>query len=117
MRELISNASDALEKNRYAKLAGEITAAEGGDMIPAEINIYVDEKNNTLTIMDAGIGMTRDELVNNLGTIARSGSKQFVDAQKNNEGKDLEGIIGQFGVGFYSSFMVSETVSVESRSG
>lgn len=116
MRELISNASDALEKNRYAKLAGEITAAEGGDMIPAEINIYVDEKNNTLTIMDAGIGMTRDELVNNLGTIARSGSKQFVDAQKNNEGKDLEGIIGQFGVGFYSSFMVSETVSVESRS-
>ena len=122
IRELISNASDALEKYRYKQVTGEAVAA-GGDAAaattePLEINILTDSVANTLTLVDNGIGMSRDELVSNLGTIARSGSKQFVDQMKTSTSAtgagDTAGIIGQFGVGFYSSFMVAESVTVES---
>jgi HSP90 family molecular chaperone len=126
IRELVSNASDALEKYRYKQVNGEVSA-DGNDA-PLEINIVTDAKRGTLTISDNGIGMSRDELIANLGTIARSGSKQFVESLKTGNGVDAaetanstnksatEGIIGQFGVGFYSSFMVSDSVEVESIS-
>ena len=116
MRELISNASDALEKYRYKAVNNEVV---GGDIEGGEINIITDATNGTLTIEDNGIGMTRDELIGNLGTIARSGSKAFVQqAMENAGGADnkTDGIIGQFGVGFYSSYMVSDSVTVESVS-
>lgn len=119
IRELISNASDALEKFRYKQVTGEVGST---DATPLEINIYTDDKRKTLTIVDNGIGMTREELVANLGTIAKSGSKQFVESLKSDSAADSgtrpasEGIIGQFGVGFYSSFMVSDSVEVESLS-
>lgn len=119
LRELISNASDALEKYRYKQVTGEVSGSD----IPLEINIYTDEKAKTLTIVDNGIGMTREELISNLGTIARSGSKQFVESLKGGASSPTEGnksaadgIIGQFGVGFYSSFMVSDVVDVVSLS-
>lgn len=116
LRELISNASDALEKYRYQQVTGEATGSD----IPLEINIITDEKAKTLTIVDSGIGMSREDLIANLGTIARSGSKQFVENLKNSaapdsKGSAADGIIGQFGVGFYSSFMVSDSVDVESQ--
>lgn len=116
IRELVSNASDALEKFRYKQASGDVTSA---DAIPLEINIYTDSNRKTLTIVDNGIGMTKEELIGNLGTIARSGSKNFVENLKNGEGVDksaTDGIIGQFGVGFYSSFMVSDSVEVASLS-
>lgn len=125
IRELISNASDALEKFRYKQVLGAIAAGGDGSNVnqPLEIIIVTDAENNTLTLSDNGIGMTREELISNLGTIARSGSKQFVENLKNTSGEsgnasssgsNGDGIIGQFGVGFYSSFMVSDTVTVES---
>jgi HSP90 family molecular chaperone len=125
LRELISNSSDALEKYRYYQVKGEVKG--DADTHPLEIQILTDSVNNTLTIMDSGVGMTKDELVANLGTIARSGSKQFVESLKGSAGSgeqgsstpssaNSDGIIGQFGVGFYSSFMVSDSVSFESRS-
>jgi len=113
LRELISNASDSLEKLRYKLTTGEV-ATQGED--PLEINIFTDEEKKTVTIVDNGIGMSKDELISNLGTIARSGSKAFVEKLKTTEGGKTDGIIGQFGVGFYSAFMVSDTVTVESRS-
>lgn len=117
IRELVSNASDALEKFRYKQSAGDVTSAES---IPLEINIYTDSKRKTLTIVDNGIGMSRDELIANLGTIARSGSKAFVENLKGDGASEnkstTDGIIGQFGVGFYSSFMVSDEVEVASLS-
>jgi HSP90 family molecular chaperone len=115
LRELVSNASDSLEKYRYLQSTGEI-AVKTAD--PLEININVDLKANTITISDNGIGMTRDELISNLGTIARSGSKAFVEKIKSS-GKDMrdgDGIIGQFGVGFYSAYMVADSVSIDSLS-
>ncbi|KAG5183446.1 HSP90 domain-containing protein [Tribonema minus] len=117
LRELISNASDAMEKLRHLQVMGEALEGEGA---PFEIQIAVDEKAKTLTIQDAGIGMTRDELVSNLGTIARSGSKAFVNELKEKgdtgAGDAMKDIIGQFGVGFYSAFMVGSKVDVYSRS-
>jgi len=111
LREIISNASDALEKARFLLAKGEI---EEGDT-PLEIKIYVNEKDNTVIIQDTGIGMSKEELVSHLGTIARSGSKAFVEASKETPG-DVSNIIGQFGVGFYSCFMVSDKVDVYSLS-
>lgn len=112
LRELISNASDSLEKFRFNQVTGKVVSTDDS---PLQINISVDKEKNTLTIYDNGIGMTKEELVENLGTIARSGSKQFVDNLKNTgSSSDSESIIGQFGVGFYSSFMVSDEVTVES---
>lgn len=114
LRELISNASDSLEKLRFNQVTGKVVV---NDESPLQVNITVDPEKNTLTIYDNGIGMTKDELVSNLGTIARSGSKQFVESLKQaGSGRDSDSIIGQFGVGFYSSFMVSDSVTVESVS-
>ncbi|MBM7854566.1 molecular chaperone HtpG [Desulfohalotomaculum tongense] len=112
LRELISNAADALEKIRYLKLAG----SEVWDKdLPLEISINVDEQAHTLSISDTGIGMTGDELVQNLGTIAHSGSKVFLKHLAESDSKDVN-LIGQFGVGFYSAFMVAEKVTLLTRS-
>lgn len=108
IRELVSNASDALEKLRYLQLTEKDIYDEE---LPLEINIHTDEKENTITIEDHGIGMTRDEIAENLGTIAHSGSKAFLNALK--EGAEVsDNLIGQFGVGFYSVFMVAGQVEV-----
>lgn len=118
IRELISNASDALEKLRHLEATGE--SIEHPEL-EATIQITTDETTNTLTIHDTGIGMTKDELTTNLGTIARSGSKAFLDQlkEKNVGGESadaLSGIIGKFGVGFYSAFMVADRIEVFSHS-
>ena len=119
IRELVSNASDALEKLRHAQAAN--TSAVIDSDLPMEIRIELDEVSSSITITDTGIGMTREDMVDNLGTIARSGSRQFMeDLEKIQEGEDTvdaaRGIIGKFGVGFYSVFMVAEKVEVISRS-
>src|SRR3954470_16580695 len=111
VRELVSNASDALEKLRHTQLTEKNVF---GDQ-PLEINVTTDETAKTITIQDFGIGMTRDELVKNLGTIAHSGSKQFLKALGEGGAKNSN-LIGQFGVGFYSAFMVAKSVKVYSHS-
>lgn len=108
VRELVSNASDASGKLRYRKLAKDEPVPEDA----LKISITLDEKENVFSIEDFGIGMTGEELVENLGTIAHSGSKSFVEAVKAAKGNLSEGLIGQFGVGFYSVFMVSDRVDV-----
>ena len=110
LRELISNASDACDKLRYEAIANPALIDDGE--LP-KIRIIPDKNANTLTIADTGIGMDRQELIDNLGTIARSGTKSFVSRLK--EAKDGLGLIGQFGVGFYSAFMVAERIVVSSR--
>lgn len=110
LRELISNASDALDKLYYLSLTNKDIKVKKNDL---EIKIDLDKEARTLTITDNGCGMTEDELENNLGVIAESGSLHF---KEENEGKDDVNIIGQFGVGFYSAFMVSDKVVVESKS-
>ena len=112
VRELISNAADALEKFRHQSLAEEKVF---DSHIPLEISIDVDDKNHTLTITDTGIGMTREELEANLGTIAHSGSSSFLADLAEAAKKDVS-LIGQFGVGFYSAFMAGSKVRVLSRS-
>ncbi len=112
VRELVSNASDALEKLRHTQLTEKDVAEPD---LALEINLTTDDKANTLTIQDHGIGMTRDELVQFLGTIAHSGSKAFLEAIKEGGAKN-DNLIGQFGVGFYSAFMVAKQVKVYSRS-
>ncbi len=109
LRELISNASDAIDKLYYKQLAENITGLNRDDFC---INICADKDARTITISDNGIGMSCEELENNLGTIAKSGSLDF---KQNNEAKENIDIIGQFGVGFYSAFMVSEKVVVKSK--
>jgi len=113
LRELISNSADALEKFRFESLVNR--EAAGGEDLPLEISIELDSRENTLTVADTGIGMTGEELVENLGTIAHSGSKQFIRELKENGRKDVN-LIGQFGVGFYSAFMVAKRVRVLTRS-
>jgi molecular chaperone HtpG len=110
LRELISNASDACDKLRYEAIA---SPALIGDGEPPKIRIIPNKKNNTLTIADSGIGMDRQELIDNLGTIARSGTRSFLSRIK--DAKDGTGLIGQFGVGFYSAFMVADRIVVTSR--
>ena len=111
LRELISNASDAIDKYRFNALnsKGEIPLKD------FEINIKVDKKKRTITITDNGIGMNKDDLVNNLGTIAKSGSKDFASKLKEAKEKQDLNIIGQFGVGFYSAFMVASSVQVKTK--
>jgi HSP90 family molecular chaperone len=108
VRELVSNASDALEKLRYIQLTDKDIF---DDNLPLEISISTDDVANTITIKDFGVGMTRQELIESLGTIAHSGSKAFLEAVK--KGADVgDNLIGQFGVGFYSVFMVAKSVRV-----
>lgn len=112
LRELISNASDALDKLRFESTRG---AEIRDNHLPYEIKISADKDNNILTIVDTGIGMTRREVINNIGTIAKSGSAEFVKNLA--EQKDqASSIIGKFGVGFYSVFMVAEKVTIKTRS-
>lgn len=111
LRELLSNASDAIDKYKYLSLSsnGKMPILEG------DIHISVDKKAKTITISDNGVGMSKDDLINNLGTIAKSGSKDFMSKIKEaKEKKDLN-IIGQFGVGFYSAFIVANKVEVETK--
>ncbi|MBP3841396.1 MAG: molecular chaperone HtpG [Bacilli bacterium] len=110
LRELISNASDAIDKLYYRSLTDKKVSVNKDEL---EIRVSIDKENRTLTISDNGIGMTEEELEENLGTIAKSGSELF--KQNNDKEKDIS-IIGQFGVGFYSSFMVSDKVEVTSKS-
>ncbi len=112
VRELVSNASDALEKMRLKQLTeNDVFEAER----PLEITISTDEEAKTLTITDSGIGMNKEELIENLGTIAHSGTKAFLEKMKE-QGGDNADVIGQFGVGFYSAFMAADKVDVISRS-
>lgn len=113
IRELVSNASDALDKYRFTALR------QGGGAQSEELQITItpDKDQRTLSIRDNGIGMTHDELVRNLGTIARSGSREFLRlAEDAKRGEDAISLIGQFGVGFYSAFMLAERVEVRTRS-
>lgn len=112
LRELISNSADALEKLRYESVVNKEAVEQD---LPLEISIELDDKENTITVIDTGIGMTRDELVENLGTIAHSGSKTFIQQLNEPDKKDLN-LIGQFGVGFYSAFMVAKKIRVLTRS-
>ncbi|MEE9194031.1 MAG: molecular chaperone HtpG, partial [Thermodesulfobacteriota bacterium] len=112
IRELVSNASDALEKLRYIQQTGKKIFDE---KLPLEIEVKTDKEANTITITDYGIGMTSEELTENLGTIAHSGSKQFLDSVKKGAAIN-ENLIGQFGVGFYSVFMAAERVEVLTHS-
>ena len=113
LREIISNASDAIDKYHYLSLTGD-KLPKNNDY---EIFITINKENKTLTISDNGIGMTKDELINSLGTIAKSGSLEFMEKLKENKEdvKDID-IIGQFGVGFYSAFMVASVIEVKTRS-
>ncbi len=111
LRELISNASDAIDKYKYLELTSE-------GKVPGknyEIWIKTDSKERTITITDNGIGMSKDDLINNLGTIAHSGSKEFSEKIKEAKEKNDLDIIGQFGVGFYSAFMVADKIEVKTR--
>ncbi len=110
IRELISNASDALDKIYFLSLEDDSINIDRTDLT---IKIEIDKENRTVTISDNGIGMNKDELEENLGTIAKSGSRAFKEAIES--GKDDVDIIGQFGVGFYSAFMVSDQVIVQTR--
>lgn len=113
VRELVSNASDAIEKLRHLQLTEKDNIADADRAL--EVNLTTDDTAKTLTIADAGLGMTRAELIENLGTIAHSGSKAFLKALSEG-GQKNSNLIGQFGVGFYSAFMVAKSVKVYSRS-
>ena len=111
LRELVSNASDACDKLRYAALTDNTLL---GDAPELKIHIALDEKAKTLTITDTGVGMSREDLIEHLGTIAKSGTSEFAKQLTGDDAKDAN-LIGQFGVGFYASFMVADKVTVESR--
>lgn len=111
LRELISNASDACDKLRYEALTNEGLLGDAPDL---SIHLSFNEKAKTLTITDTGIGMNREDLIANLGTIAKSGTKEFLESMSGDEAPDVN-LIGQFGVGFYSGFMVADKMTVTSR--
>jgi len=112
LRELLSNASDALNRLRFEMVTNQNVLDPAAEL---SIHIQVDKESRTLTITDTGIGMTREEVIENLGTIAQSGARKFIEATKDKK-VDFSQVIGQFGVGFYSVFMVAESVKVTSRS-
>ncbi len=112
IRELISNAADSLEKLRFQQTAGETIVQPD---LPLKITVTVDEENKTITVTDTGVGMTHDELIENLGKIAHSGSQAFLKELAENK-RDDASFIGQFGVGFYAAFMVAEKVIVYTHS-
>lgn len=113
LRELISNASDALDKIRFLALTKPDLMADKEEL---EVRIEYDAEAKTLTIRDSGIGMTHDDLVKNLGTVARSGTTKFLEAFKEkDQATDMGGLIGKFGVGFYSTFLVADRVTVASK--
>ena len=111
LRELISNASDACDKLRFEAIAKPALLEEDADL---KVKISFDEVANTLTLEDNGIGMSREDVIANLGTIARSGTAEFIQQLSGDQKKD-SGLIGQFGVGFYSAFIVADEVTVETR--
>ncbi|MEN5016468.1 molecular chaperone HtpG [Erwinia sp. Eh17-17] len=111
LRELISNASDAADKLRFRALSTPDLYEGDGDL---RVRVAVDKENRTLTLSDNGIGMRRDEVIENLGTIAKSGTKSFLESLGSDQAKDSQ-LIGQFGVGFYSAFIVADKVSVRTR--
>ena len=111
LRELISNAADAADKLRFEALSDDGLYEGGGEL---EVRVSFDPDARTVTVRDNGIGMTREEIASNLGTIARSGTRQFFEALTGDAAKDTQ-LIGQFGVGFYSSFIVADHVAVTSR--
>ena len=111
LRELISNASDAADKLRFSAIGSPELLADDAEL---SVRIEVDKENRRLTVIDNGIGMSRDELIDNLGTIARSGTAEFLQKMTGDSKHDAQ-LIGQFGVGFYSSFIVADKVTVESR--
>jgi len=111
LRELISNASDACDKLRFAALSDPSLTAEDSEL---RIEIVADKDARTLTVRDNGIGMTREEVVENIGTIARSGTKRFLESLSGDARKDTQ-LIGQFGVGFYSAFIVADRVTLVTR--
>ncbi|WP_438463973.1 molecular chaperone HtpG [Marinomonas sp. PE14-40] len=111
LRELVSNASDAVDKLRFESVSNAELLAQDTEL---RIRVEFDKETNTVVIDDNGIGMTRDDAINNLGTIAKSGTAQFLEKLSGDEKKDSQ-LIGQFGVGFYSSFIVADKVTVETR--
>ena len=112
LRELVSNSSDALDKLRFRAIEDSKLMGADTDL---KINIILNSKNNTIHISDNGIGMNEEEIIENIGTIAKSGTAQFLSEMTGDKSKDSN-LIGQFGVGFYSVFMVADKVSVHSRS-
>ena len=113
LREIISNASDALTRINFEMLTNHDVVDP--DAAPA-IHIYADKEAGTLRITNNGIGMNADEMVDNLGTIAKSGARNFLEATKDKPAGSVNDLIGQFGVGFYAAFMVAEWIDVTSRS-
>ena len=111
LRELISNSADACEKLRYQSITKKGLLGNQKDL---EIHISVSKKKKIIELEDNGIGMSRQDLIDDIGTIARSGTTKFIEAMKSKKDADLSAI-GQFGVGFYSSFMVADTVNVLSK--
>ena len=112
LRELISNASDAIDKVRFLGLTNAKMLQDKPEL---EIRVEYDADARTLTVRDSGIGMTHDDLVQNLGTVARSGTTKFLEALQEQDKNDVGGMIGKFGVGFYSAFLVADRVTVASK--
>src|ERR687884_1915662 len=111
LRELISNASDAADKLRFEALANNALYESDPEL---KVRVSVDKNARTLTISDNGIGMSRDEVIQNIGTIAKSGTREFFQSLTGDQAKDAR-LIGQFGVGFYSAFIVADRVTLTTR--